>query len=69
LFPAALSPATSSGTAPQAAAVFTVDFRAPVLLPSSVALSRVPDVGGVTEFTLAAADSGRVHLAGGLTLL
>ena len=61
--PAPLSPEATS------AATFAVDFRAPVLLPSTVLLSRAPDVGGVTEFTLAAADSGRVHLVGGLTLL
>ena len=58
-----------SAAAPQTAATFAVDFRAPVLLPSDVVLTRAPDVGGVTEFTLASADSGRVHLAGGVTLL
>ena len=67
--PGSPTPAPSSPQATSAAAAFAVDFRAPVLLPSTVLLSRAPDVGGVTEFTLAAADSGRVHLVGGLTLL
>jgi acyl dehydratase len=67
--PVASSPGIRPATAPQTAATFAVDFRAPVLLPSTVVLSRVPDVGGVTEFTLAAVGSGRVHLVGGLTLL
>lgn len=56
-------------TDPLAAACFTVEFRAPVPLPSDVVLTRAPDAGGRTEFTLAAARSSRVHLVGGLTLL
>lgn len=46
---------------------FAVDFRAPVMLPSSVALATAKDDAGGTEFTLASAHSGRVHLAGRVT--
>jgi acyl dehydratase len=51
----------------EAAAEYTVDFRAPVLLPSTVVLATTRGVGGTTEFTLASAGSGRTHLTGRLT--
>lgn len=58
---------------------FAVDFRAPVILPSAVALAVTADGGadgggggghnggGGTRFTLASAHSGRVHLVGRVT--
>lgn len=43
---------------------FVVDFRAPVILPSTVALSSTPDGDAATDFTLASPSSGRTHLVG-----
>jgi acyl dehydratase len=46
---------------------FAVDFRAPVTLPSTVALTATKDAEGGTDFTLTSAQSGRVHLVGRMT--
>lgn len=43
---------------------FAVDFRAPVVLPSAVALAVSADGDGGTDFTLASGCSGRVHVVG-----
>lgn len=45
---------------------YTVDFRAPVLLPSAVVFSAALADDGATAFTLASARSGRTHLTGRL---
>jgi acyl dehydratase len=58
--------------AAEAPAAYTVDFRAPVLLPSAVTFTAAQsgdgggDGGGATEFTLVSAASGRPHLTGRL---
>jgi hypothetical protein len=50
----------------EAPAGYTVDFRAPVPLPSAVTLTVARGGDGTTEFTLGSAASGRTHLIGRL---
>ena len=58
--------APAASTPPAAPITFTVDFRAPVLLPSAVTLAAAPADDSATTFTLASPRSGRTHLTGRL---
>lgn len=51
---------------PETPVAYTVDFRAPVQLPSVVAFAVAPAQDGATAFTLSSARSGRTHLVGRL---
>jgi acyl dehydratase len=63
---AALGTSAGTDTPTGTVTTFSVDFRAPVLLPSAVTLETATGAYGATEFTLVSAGSGRAHLTGRL---
>jgi acyl dehydratase len=60
------APGAEADAFPASGLDFAVEFRAPVLLPSTVAFATAADAEGGTAFTLTSAHSGRTHLVGRL---